>query len=331
DYGVGRLLAPAELEPNAWVASTLTLVVARLAAADADARDDLARALERELGLPVRLLPLDHVIREDDDAAGRTQEIFDDAGRASYFRESERLNAALHVGPLPDEHADAQWLDFVPPLFYLAIFVLVGLWPWPLIRDVDLLTQAAREFARDARRPTATHDKATILRDLAASFDEMSARIRGLIQAQKDLTSAISHEIRTPLARIKFALAVIASKAPIEEDLRAIEEDVREVDRLIGAMLDFARLDRPDVRARWQATAGDAWLERVAGKALLKEGQTLRHSAPDEPVPMDPDLMAVALSNLLVNASRYAKTTLAVELGTDGEGSWLAVEDDGPG
>src|SRR5690606_11470137 len=48
-------------------------------------------------------------------------------------------------------------------------------------------------------------------------------------------------------------------------------------------------------------------------------------------VPMDPAMMDLALSNLLVNACRYAASTIRIAFERDGERCALAVEDDGPG
>jgi two-component system sensor kinase ParS len=46
---------------------------------------------------------------------------------------------------------------------------------------------------------------------------------------------------------------------------------------------------------------------------------------------MDPDLMELALSNLLVNACRYANTNVCIDLAMREAHYVLAVEDDGPG
>lgn len=332
DYGFARLqeaLAPA---PGAWVDATLALVERRLAEAEPDERSSVADELERELGLPVGLVPHDAIVLAADDAKpDGTFEIFDDAGRSIFLRSSERLGAAIRVGPAPDAAAQSALLDIVPHLFYLSILVLVGVWLWPLIRDVDLLTRAARAFAADYRTPMATRAEARTLEELAGSFDEMSARIRALIQGQKDLTSALSHEIRTPLARIRFAMAVIAQKAPIADELDSIDQDVEEIDRLIGAMLEFARLDHPDTRARWQPTPIGELIAEAAGKCLLREGQRIEHEASAGLVPMDPRMIDLALSNLLVNAARYANERIAIVFDEHDGVYALAVEDDGPG
>lgn len=330
DYGFGQLQARRAPPLDAWAEATLRLVEARLAAAAPDERASVAQKLTAELEFPVRFLADGAVVRTGDAASSATEEFFDDAGRSIYLRHSEMLGGSIQVGPAPPAE-ERGWLDFVPQLFYVAIFVLVAIWLWPLIRDVDLLTSAARDFAADYRQPMATRDKAGTLRDLAASFDEMAARIASLIQGQKDLTSALSHEIRTPLARIKFAMAVIASKAPIAEELGSIEQDVREIDRLIATMLEFARLDHPDMALEWQEVPADEWLEAAAGRTLLRDGQALERIAPPLPVRMDPDRMALAASNLLVNACRYARREVRIELAVGEREYTLAVEDDGPG
>jgi two-component system, OmpR family, sensor kinase len=333
DYGFGRLqetLAPA---PSAWVSSTLTLVERRIADAALTERADVVAEIESELGIPVALLPMDAVVHASGAGGpGGMSEIFDEDGRLIVLSASDLLDAAIRFGPLPDDvPSQSRLLNLVPHLFYLTIICLLGIWLWPLIRDVDLLTGAARSFAADYRTPIRTRGKATTLEELAGSFDEMSARIRALIQGQKDLTSALSHEIRTPLARIKFAMAVIASKAPIAEELASIDEDVREIDRLIGTMLEFARLDHPDTEVRWALTPIGELIAQAAARCLLREGQRIEHDEPDGLVEMDSRMMDLALSNLLVNASRYAVERIRIVFERGQDGHALAVEDDGPG
>jgi two-component system sensor kinase ParS len=330
DYGFGRLQAARAQPIDGWAESSLELIEARLVAAPAAARAQAAEALTFELGFPVRFLAADAVVHSGEAEPSGTREIFDGEGRSSYLRHSDALGGSIQVGPAGAAEPQG-WLDLVPQLFYLSIFVVVAAWLWPLIRDVDLLTSAAHDFAADYRQPMATRRKTGALRDLAESFDHMAARIATLIQGQKDLTSALSHEIRTPLARIKFAMAVIAEKAPIAGELDSIEQDVREIDRLIGTMLELARLDHPDTELNWQLAPADAWAQAAASKVLLREGLTIACSAPATPVRMDPDRMALAASNLLVNAARYARTRVTLELAADADGYSLAVEDDGPG
>lgn len=336
DYGYGRLQDQAQAPPpGAWAVASLDLIERRLLAEAPEARESAARELARELTIPVKYLAADAIVHADGAyaqhaAVAATHEVFDERGRAMVLRHSPALGASIQVGPLPDATAPSPLLDYVPQLFIVVILVLVGVWLWPLIRDVDLLSGAARAFAADYRQPMSTRGKATTLKDLAGAFDEMSARIRDLIQGQKDLTNALSHEIRTPLARIKFAIAVVGPQAPAE--LQAIGEDVREIDRLIATMLDLARLDyAADSEVDWQLAPAAEWLAEAAAKCLPGTGQRVTHRAPPIAVRMDPALMELALSNLLVNACRYARARVSAELVEALDGYELRVDDDGPG
>jgi signal transduction histidine kinase len=214
----------------------------------------------------------------------------------------------------------------------LSIFVFVGLWLWPLVRDLNILTDSARLFAADYRKPTNTLEKVTSLRELAGSFDEMSSRIRNLIQRQKELTGALSHEMRTPLARIKFAMAVVDEEADVPGDLKSISQDVQEIEELITSMLDYARLDHPDSDVELQLTQIDAWLAQVVSNSRLQDqGLRIKQMASAGEVQIDPNLMKLALSNLLVNACRYANKLVLVQFSSQANRCLLSVEDDGQG
>src|SRR5690606_16122959 len=76
DYGFGRLQEALVPASNAWVDGNLTLIERRLAETPPEGREAAAAALERELGFPVGLLPLDAVVRFGEAATERTSEIF---------------------------------------------------------------------------------------------------------------------------------------------------------------------------------------------------------------------------------------------------------------
>src|SRR5690606_27264132 len=119
DYGFGRLQEAIVPASNAWVDGNLTLIERRIAEAPAGERDAAVAALERELGFPVGLLPLDSVVRFGDAATERTSEMFDEQGRATFLRMSQRLGAAIRIGPIAaaDDAPRSRLLDAVPHLF----------------------------------------------------------------------------------------------------------------------------------------------------------------------------------------------------------------------
>ena len=332
DYGLQRLQQPDSVAPSVWVEGTLDLIEAQLAERSAVNRSAAVAALEHQFGLPIRLIPADQVAGTG--ATGRgTQEVFDKDGRSAFIRHSETLGSMIQIGPAPEARRPEGWLiRLVTPVFYLSVFLLVGLWLWPLVRDLNVLTESAAAFAADYRRPVHAQDRVSSLRELAGSFDEMSTRISTLVQHQKEWTDALSHEVRTPLARIKFALAVIGDDTTASEELQSIRLDVAEIEGLINTMLDYARLDRFDLSFEPQLTPVDPWLEQIVTKFRL-QNPTLRieQQRTTEQVMIDPGLMELALSNLLVNACRYAKSRVLAKFEHDANGCRLAVEDDGTG
>ena len=108
--------------------------------------------------------------------------------------------------------------------------------------------------------------------------------------------------------------------------------DVEEIDNLVASMLNYARLDHPDIEMHWQDVPVEAWLRQVVAKAPadLSRIETRTGNAPDK-VPLDPTLMELALSNLLVNATKYADGSVRCELTQSGDDYELRVEDDGAG
>lgn len=225
-------------------------------------------------------------------------------------------------------------LRLLPPLFYLSIFVVVGLWLRPLLRDINLITRGAQRFAADYREPLATADKTTELTGLARNLDDMSTRLSSLIQSQKELIAALSHEMRTPLARIRFALAVMGNKSngELQEPLDEVDRDVQEIDDLIATMLNYARLDHPDLRMNWQNVPIDAWLEQTLEKCRRTDRDI--SVVTDETIEsawMDARLMTLALSNLLVNACHYSKQRVLCGVKQHDDSYLIHVEDDGEG
>lgn len=332
DLGFGYLQSSQESEADRWLDTTFHMIERELAAVPEGRRNSVAATLADDIGVDVQLLQRDEVVVSGT-SQHRKPALIDAKGNTSYLHDAASIDAIIRLGPVigPQE---SLLLRMLPPIFYLSIFVVVGIWLRPLLRDINLISDGARRFAADYREPLATADSATELSGLAKNLDDMSSRLSGLIRSQKELIAALSHEMRTPLARIRFALAVMGNKD--DEDLRrridALNEDVQEIDELIASMLNYARLDHPDIRMHWQAVPLDAWLRQIVEKSR-RETISIAIHADDGPdtVWMDPRLMELALSNLLVNACRYGNSAVRCSV-AEREGAYvLSVEDDGKG
>ena len=327
-----RFQSTTAADEDPWVESTLRLVEAQLAGEPVDRLDAIAAELSERIGMPVRLIASDDVALGES-GTPTTGSYVDADGDTVYLYESPSLGGLISLGPVaPPENPVL--LKLLPPIFYLSIFVLVGVWLRPLLRDIDLISAAARRFATDYREPTEVAERTTTLTNLAEHVDGMSVRLSGLIQSQKELIAALSHEMRTPLARIRFALAVLAPESgkDVQPRLRALNDDVQEIDDLIATMLDYARLDHPDLRMSRQDVPVSAWLSEVVERysELDKQIDVVDASAP-ELANMDRRLMTLAANNLLSNAVRYGNERIRLSILESPEGYELRVEDDGDG
>ena len=156
----------------------------------------------------------------------------------------------------------------------------------------------------------------------------MSVRISQLIQGQKEMTAALSHEMRTPLARVRFAVAVLEGEVDerLHLQLRAVSEDVRQLDELISDMLDYARLDHPGLRMNGQSVALEPWLRQVIASCPPHEREVeIRRHQDLESLWMEPRLMELALSNLLANALRYARKRVRIEVARSAKNRSMAT------
>ena len=318
------------VQADPWLRSTLQIVAGELEAAPPAEREGVAVDLSSTLGMNVQLLQRDEI------AAGTDVELealVNEAGETFYLYAPPGLDELLYVGPVPV--TEASWLVRAgPPLFYLSIVVLVGLWLRPILRDINRMTSAAQRFAADYRAPLNTADDTTELTTLAQNLDDMSQRLSSLIQNQKELIAALSHEMRTPLARIRFALAVMGKDQDedVRQRLASINDDVQEVDNLIATMLNYARLDHPDLQMNWRRVPLEPWLEQAVEKYRDRgKSLTIECDPGLDAAEMDPRLMELAVSNLLSNAERHAATAMRLGITRLDDGFEIRVEDDGKG
>jgi signal transduction histidine kinase len=332
DVGFGALQSRQVRAADPWLVSTLHLMESELVAVPPESRAGRAAELGQRLGLEMTLL-------DAGDIAGAPpgneapRELVDDAGKIFYLWSSPALHGAIRLGPF-EPPRESLLVRFLPVAFYASILLIVGLWLRPLLSDLRVLTVASQNFATDYREPLQTAKSTTQLTSLAKNLDEMSARVSQLIQSQKEMTAALSHEMRTPLARVRFAAAVLEGEVDetLHGQLRAINNDIQQIDDLISDMLDYARLDHPGLRMDRQDVALEPWLKQVTAACpphekkieLVREGGV-------ESAWMEPRLMELALNNLLANALRYAKQRVRISLARDHEVYRLVVEDDGEG
>jgi two-component system sensor histidine kinase MtrB len=185
---------------------------------------------------------------------------------------------------------------------------------------------------------------------LGRAFNEMAnalerdARERDRVEQMKDdFVLTVSHELRTPVTVVKgFAEMLTAEEKSLSrrqlEAAEVISDSAGQLQTMINDLLDLARSDAGKLRIDPQPTAVRALAERVGRQMrpnFEDKDQRLEVSV-DEGLPQvqaDADRIAQVLSNLLINANKYAHEGATVRLSADRVGGEVefVVSDDGPG
>jgi two-component system sensor histidine kinase HydH len=178
---------------------------------------------------------------------------------------------------------------------------------------------------------------------IRAQGEALAVSQRNALQNEKlsalgGLAAGIAHEVRNPLGVIRASAALVQERFEPEDDaFRACDFIVDESDRLsglIGSLLAFARPEPLSVRSAPVPPVLER-AETLAAEILTSRGIQLErdvaHSLPE--TPMDPDLVAQLLLDLVTNAAEMlppgGHVTLCARL--EGDAVALDVADDGPG
>ncbi len=188
--------------------------------------------------------------------------------------------------------------------------LLVGVLAWRLAsriaEPVARFEHAAAQLAQGTSPDLLPETGPRELADLARHFNRMAIQVRELGDARTTLFAGLSHDLRTPLARMRLALEMLTLK-PDPALLQRLENDIEEMNRLIGQLLEIARGLRPEAG---QPLDLCAWLQarvQVHRAAADAAGASLAVSCPaDLRALAAPDMLARILDNLLCNAIRYA-------------------------
>jgi signal transduction histidine kinase len=221
-------------------------------------------------------------------------------------------------------------------VFMLVSVVLLARWYW---RDLSTLKRATKQVAGGAFGAKVEVSRGSLLRPLADDFNHMSSQLNELMRSHRELVSAVSHEMRHPISRMRFHYELaLESDDPAAHASRMalLAKDIDELDSLTDEVLTYASLRQVDPLESAEQQPTFAWLGEAvesARNAAIREGFTVRidiEESIDECRVIAP-LMQRAATNLLLNATRHAKSQVSIRVWSEGCDYVLEVADDGPG
>jgi signal transduction histidine kinase len=177
-------------------------------------------------------------------------------------------------------------------------------WIRHIMAPLRQLSQGVQELSLghlDHRVPVKCGDE---LGDLAQAFNTMAGRLQQLLRIKEQMLRDVSHELRSPLTRMKVALEM----AP-EGDLKeSLHEDVLDMERMVAAILESARMQSGTVPLRLEpCDLVPVLREVVKSREQQPLGVLLEHLPESARLVMDPEKVKSALRNVIDNAVKYSR------------------------
>jgi signal transduction histidine kinase len=169
------------------------------------------------------------------------------------------------------------------------------------------------------------------LRRLATTLNRMLARLHASAAQQHAFIADAAHELRSPIASVRTQLEVALAVPNRPEEwpgiVRSALEDVERLARVAEDLLLLARFDSGTLTLPRQRIDPAT----LVSPSVLGERAVLVDAASAACVIGDAESLRRAITNLVANASRYARSRIDVRIEADAVSVALHVDDDGPG
>jgi signal transduction histidine kinase len=177
---------------------------------------------------------------------------------------------------------------------------------------------------------------------LEERFGEMAQRLAEAEALERNFLMSVSHELRTPLTAIRGHVAALLEGVVEDPDLRThsleiVEAEAQRLERLVGDILDLAKLDAHRFTVTSEEVDMETLLDRAyetfteeARRRSIEYARDVRHRPV---IHSDGDRVLQIVGNLLSNAFKVTPDggRIQLELAQENGTVRVAVEDTGPG
>ncbi|MBA4366394.1 MAG: hypothetical protein C0403_02010 [Desulfobacterium sp.] len=215
-------------------------------------------------------------------------------------------------------------------LLSLSLCASYGSIRW-VLRPVKWLQDGVHQVGEGNLDHTVPIERYDELGRLAEAFNKMTERIKSMIQDRDQLLLDVSHELRTPLTRMKVALEFL----PEGLAKTNIQEDAIEMESMITAILEEARLRHASAKLRKQPTHLADLISDLMKEYRNRKPRITIDTRMEKPiVQVESELIKIVIRNLLNNAIQYSDPDgppIKVVIEPKVEQVMLSIQDQGSG
>lgn len=201
---------------------------------------------------------------------------------------------------------------------------------WRIRRELWPVAQMAAEVEAIDPAPMVPSLPRSPRRELEPVYRALEGLLQRLAQklrSERAFATHAAHSLRTPLAGLSAQIEVARLRAPDEllPRLDLMQESARRLTGVVEALLTMTRASSPAQWRRFEAQV----LARVALARRIEVDASRLADAPA--LDGDPDLLSVAVSNLVDNAARHGARRVRIGASRDPRMQCIEIADDGPG
>jgi signal transduction histidine kinase len=241
----------------------------------------------------------------------------------------------MSVSPQASQPANLSLQMILTTAFYMGILLFVGIWLYPLIKRLRLLSKATKTFGAGDFAWRIPVSSTSYVADIENEFNRMAQKIETLIQDNKLLGNAVSHDLRTPLARLRFGIEALSeTNKPEKQDkyIRHLSQDIAEMERLVEVLLNYARLEQSLIKVDKVPIDLNQLVDHCVYSIDCGASKQIKWQ-PNNKILLkgEQNFLAMLINNLLNNAQQYASNIVQVSTSQKAQYIILTIEDDGPG
>ncbi len=213
-------------------------------------------------------------------------------------------------------------------LAFAVSIVLAILVTRSVVRPMQHVAQAAQKIAAGDYNQVVPVEGSREVKEMASNFNQMTQQVRSTQQVQRDFLANVSHELKTPLTSIQgFAQAIqdgaAGDSTSIRKSATIIFDEATRMNRMVGELLDLARIETGQIVMRHESVQLDQLLQNVIERLALRaqEGGVVLYADITTGLPAivgDGDRLAQVFSNLIDNALKHTpsggKVTVAARM-----------------